>query len=84
MKARRIASRRSEARRAAAALRGEGGARAAAPAPPSVPETYDATDAAAQLMAEKRINPFVVAGTGENGRILKNDVDRHIEAMEAS
>jgi len=50
--------------------------------PPVAPDTYDATDAAAELMAAKRINPTVVPGSGANGRILKNDVDAWIEAKE--
>lgn len=78
MNRRHIANRRSVLNRAMARLRGQTGGDEAAPSP-TRPETYDATDAAAQLMAEKRINPFAVAGTGENGRILKPDVDRYIE-----
>ena len=64
--------------------RGAAPARAAPPPsdPPAAPDTYDATDAAAELMAAKRINPTVVPGSGANGRILKNDVDAWIEAKE--
>ena len=54
-----------------AALEGGGAA-------PAAGTSYDATDAAAALMAEHRVDPSEVTGTGEDGRILKADVERHI------
>lgn len=39
----------------------------------------DATEAAAGLGREHEISPQSVVGTGEDGRILKSDVEAHIE-----
>ena len=50
----------------------------------AVPNTYDATDAAAALMAKERINPLAVSGTGANGRIGKSDVEAWMKERETA
>jgi len=56
--------------------------RAAAPASPP-PGTAPVMPAAERLMAEKGFPPGSVAGSGPGGRILKEDVLRHLEAPPA-
>ena len=82
MSARRIGSRRSAAIAANERTAGAARERVAAPAAAAVPETYDATDGAAALMARHRINPAVIAGSGSNGRIVKADVDEWLQDKE--
>lgn len=45
-------------------------------------EGVDATDAAVALAREANLTPAQVTGTGEDGRILKGDVEDAIEAQE--
>lgn len=47
---------------------------------PDVPESVNATDAAVELAAEHGIDMADVEGTGEDGRILKSDVEAAVEA----
>ncbi|MCX7849595.1 2-oxoglutarate dehydrogenase complex dihydrolipoyllysine-residue succinyltransferase [Thermus sp.] len=67
----------------------EAGVAAATPAPkPPVeaapaPEGPLAMPAAERLMREKGVSPTEVQGTGLGGRILKEDVARHLEARQA-
>lgn len=41
---------------------------------------FDATDAALELADEHGVNLASVAGSGEDGRIIKSDVEEHINA----
>ncbi|TFU25829.1 2-oxoglutarate dehydrogenase complex dihydrolipoyllysine-residue succinyltransferase [Thermus tengchongensis] len=66
----------------------EAGAQAAAPAPQAPAEAAKASEplampAAERLLREAGVAPEAVQGTGLGGRILKEDVLRHLEAQAA-
>ena len=70
----------------AIALLEEGAAQAEARPEPQVPaqEPPLAMPAAERVMREAGVSPEEVVGTGLGGRILKEDVERHLEARKAS
>jgi 2-oxoglutarate dehydrogenase E2 component (dihydrolipoamide succinyltransferase) len=71
----------------AIALLEEGKAEAQVQAPTQAPEEASpeplAMPAAERLMREAGVSPEEVVGTGLGGRILKEDVERHLEARKA-
>jgi 2-oxoglutarate dehydrogenase E2 component (dihydrolipoamide succinyltransferase) len=71
----------------AIALLEEGKAEAQVQAPTQAPEEASpeplAMPAAERLMREAGVSPKEVVGTGLGGRILKEDVERHLEARKA-
>jgi 2-oxoglutarate dehydrogenase E2 component (dihydrolipoamide succinyltransferase) len=71
----------------AIALLEEGKAEAQVQAPTQAPEEASpeplAMPAAERLMREAGVSPEEVVGTGLSGRILKEDVERHLEAQKA-
>lgn len=64
------------------------GAGASAAAAPAVEETDSDEDALSpsvrRLLAEKDIDPAKISGTGKNGRITKDDVEKHLKGASAA
>lgn len=64
------------------------GKKAAVAATKQIPDTVDSrpepSPAARRLLEEHEINPIAVKGSGQNGRILKKDVENYLEMQQRS